>query len=317
MMKQFCLLSIFLFLGTTIAISQSQSGLQFLNIGPNATSLGSSEAHTAVNLGASSIFTNPAMLRASEENELKVSYGAWIADTKNSHAAALFHRENDSFGFGILTSIVDDIEARDSPGAASGLFNVRYLSLAGSYARSIGPISLGATAMYINEQLFEQNASGYGLNFGISTHLFDDRITIGSALLNLGEMDELAELASELPTSFKFGVQADVIQFSVSESSEIPLLIGISTDMIVPLHNSSTTQDSENIAQSDVYFASSLSVEISELITIRGGFRTGNTTRPYSFGAGVKSGVFDFNYAFVPFETGFGSTHTISLGYNF
>ena len=46
-------------------------------------------------------------------------------------------------------------------------------------------------------------------------------------------------------------------------------------------------------------------------------FRTGDSKRPFSLGMGLNIEELIFSYAFVPFETGFGSTHTVSLRYLF
>lgn len=314
-MKKFSLVVI-VGLFSSIAMAQERSGMSFLEIGPEAYSLALSEAHTARNLGAASMFVNPAMLRLNTQNQLNLSHSIWIGDTQNSQASALFHREHDSFAVGLRTSVVDDIEARTVPGEPTGLFNVRYLAIGGAYARNLGPVALGITAMYLNEQLFEQNASGYGLHVGLALPLLNDRITLGTALTNLGEMDELAELSSQLPSEYRIGFSADLIQFSVAGTEEIPLLVVLSSDLVVPLVETTSTATS-TVAQDDFYVTFGLSLEIADLLSLHGGYRTGNTTRSFSLGAGVKTGDLNFYYAFVPFETGFGTTHTIGIGYNF
>ncbi len=303
-----------LIINTTL-FAQEGGGMQFLTIGPDATSLAVSEAHTALDLGASSLFINPANLRFRTQNEFSLSHSLWIGETQNTQASFLFDDNNQTFGVGLRTSVIGDIEARTTPGEATGLFNVRYLSIAGAYARSLGSVNLGVTAMYLNEQLFEQTASGYGINVGISTSLLQDRIRTGAAITNIGEMDKLAELSSPLPTAFRAGIAADVIQFSIYDSDEIPLLISLSSDFVIPMQDFNISDDNSAIAPDDFYFTMGLGVEIAELITIYSGYRTGNTTRPLSFGAAINASMLTFNYAFVPFDTGFGSTHTISVSY--
>jgi hypothetical protein len=298
--------------------AQDQSpGLQFLNIGPNARSLAISEAHTAVLLGAENIFTNPANLVLEEQSNLGLAYTLWLGDSYNTQASFNYKRENDAFGIGILSSVVDDITVRQTPGPSIGNFSVRYLAIAGAYARRFGPVSAGITGMYLYEQFFEQDASGFAFNAGISSEFLDRRLRASAALLNYGEMNKLNINRSEVPTFFKAGLSAQLLQFSVSGTTEIPFLFYLSGDLIVPVDQHRPDPSTGNLIQIDPYAAFGLNFEVYDLLTIRGGYRTGDTARPVSFGASVSVDPIEFNYALVPFETGFGTVHSISLLYNF
>lgn len=307
-----------LFLYVLPAVAQNQSpGLQFLNIGPNARSLAISEAHTAVLLGAENVFTNPANLVLQDQSNLGVAYTLWLGDSYNTQASINYKRENDAFGFGILSSVVDDITVRQQPGPALDDFSVRYLALAGSYSRRIGPFAAGITGMYLFEQFFEQNASGFAFSAGISTEFLDRRLRASAVLLNYGEMNELNITSSEVPTFFKTGLSAQLIQFSALGTTEIPLLVYLSGDFVVPVDQNKPDPATGNLIQVDPYGAIGINAEVYELVTLRAGYRTGDTARPLSFGASINVKPIEFNYALIPFETGFGTVHSVSLQYNF
>lgn len=312
---------VILILGSALFVrahADTTSGMQFLEIGPSTESLAISQAHTAVYNGASSIYSNPSLLTRSEQTVGTASYTLWLGNTSHSHAAVNIPRENDAFAFGLLSNMVGDIEQRDTPGEPSGTFDINYISVAGGYARDVGPLSLGVTGMYLNEMLFNQSASGYAFTFGASTTFYNDRITAAAALLNLGQMQDLDIQATPLPTSIKTGIQADLIQFSVSETDEVPILISLSTDIVQPVEEIETDEDRRDLETIDEwYVAAGLSVEIAEIITLHGGYRSGNTIRPYSMGGSLSSGNLKFDYSFVPFETGFQRVHSVGLSYQF
>lgn len=300
--------------------AQQSTGFQFLNIGPTAKSLGMSEAHTAVNLCASSIFTNPAMLSFENESSAALSYLAWRpADTQTSHAAVNLKRNDDAFGIGIISSVVDDIEQRNGAGPSFGNIGVRYLSLAGSYSKNFGIFSIGATGMYLYEQLYHYDASGVAFSAGAASNFLNDRVRVGVALLNYGQMQDLQHEATELPTTFKVGLDIQALQFSANGAKEIPLLFSFSTDFVKPINEIGATQaESSDIFRQDEPFINlALQIEISEILVLRSGYKTNHPNRHASFGAGVRINNIDFDYAFAPFTTGLGTTHGISLAYYF
>ncbi|MDZ7693250.1 MAG: hypothetical protein U5K69_19385 [Balneolaceae bacterium] len=116
------LLPILLFLAST---AQGQtSGLDFLNIGPNTRALSLGEAVTALPMGGSSIYTNPANLAFDTTSTLSADYTLWIADFYNSHVAVnLRNSENQALAFGLLNSSSLDFQARTSPGPSEGTFS--------------------------------------------------------------------------------------------------------------------------------------------------------------------------------------------------
>lgn len=306
----------FLNLTTETVLSQNNSGLQFLSIGPDAYSLSISEAHTAVELGSSSIFSNPANLMLSTQSSLSASHTLWIGDTQHTQASASILRENDAFAIGILSSSIDDITVRSVPGPSEGSFSVRYLSLTGGYARQISFLSVGASVSYLYEQFFQTDATGYGFSAGITGEFLDKRLRVASAITNAGKMDKLIARRSDLPTIWRTGLDVSAIQLSAFSGAEIPVIIKVSADVVVPI-NEETDDTEASLIQSGEYFALGIDAQLYDIISVRGGYRTGETARAWSFGAGINIAPVKFNYAFIPFETGFGMVHSISMQYFF
>jgi hypothetical protein len=290
-------------------------GLQLLGIGAEPTSLALSETVTARGNGSASIFSNPANLAFEKRASVTASHTFWIQNSGNSHASVNLPGLRGTFAFGVLTSSIGDIQAYSEPGMPTGSFDVNYYSFAGSYALKVGPVSAGISMMYLYEQLYQLSASGYGINAGLSARFLDDRVRIGSALLNAGRMELLAVTRSPLPTQWKSGVWSDLVQFSVSGSNQIPVLISLGADLTIPLNEDGASDGATNIR--DPWLSTGIEVTISEMLILRTGIRTGETKRRFSTGIGVNFDSVQFNYAFIPFETGFGLTHALSLVYYF
>lgn len=302
--------------------ARAQTGLEFINIGPNAQSLSFSEAHTAVALGSNSVFSNPANLMLSEQSSLGLSYTLWIGDTQHTQASAAIRRDEDSFAIGVLSSVVDDISLRNVPGPSEGSFSVQYFALSGAYARSVSFLSLGVSGTYLYEQLFQQNAGGFGFSFGTTGTFLDERLRLGSALTNLGRMSSLDIERSTVPTRWRSGFDLNAVQLSSFGGTEVPLLVNLSADFILPLAEDDFQGGGEedtggSVIESSGFIALGLEAELYDVISLRGGYRSGDTVRSWSFGAGIDVSPVEFHYAFIPFETGFGSVHSISLQYFF
>lgn len=304
-----------LFLSIPFTSFAQQSGLDFLTIGPNAKALGFNEAVTAELLGASSLYSNPANLAFENSSILNASYALWIGDLHYTNAGVNLRKNNRALAFGFLGSQVDDIPLRNQPGPSDGSFTVSSLSLSGGYAFRMGPLALGATLQYLREEYYIYNASGFAASLGASVRLWDERLHIGTSLLNLGEMNELRIEATPLPTTFRAGFDIEVLTFTPPQNDDLPIVLNLKNDVVFPLQSTGGTTQSN--ATDDVYTNIALEFTVIDIISLRTGYKTGDTVRHWSAGAGISVNSISMNYAIIPFETGFGTAHSIGLQYQF
>jgi len=291
-----------LILGLPITVaSQSDGGLRFLSIGTDPIQLASAETMSASTTGATTLFANPALMAFETGASLGLSNTFWLDGAYNRTAAWVQPSRFGTFGFGVLSSTISDIEARQTPGPPDGTFNVTYLSFTGGFAKQFGAVSVGVNASWLSEQIFDRSATGYSVGGGIAARMLDDRIQLGSTVQHLGKMDPLILESSPLPSIWRTGIKADIIQFSVNGSSEIPIIISTAADVHVPL-------DDE-----DVYVSTAMNVTVSDILSFYGGIRTGDTRRPFGTGMSIQWLQFRFAYALVPFDAGFGLTHTLGI----
>jgi hypothetical protein len=189
------------------------------------------------------------------------------------------------------------------------------LSLSGGYAYKLGPVALGGTAQYIREDYYIYNASGYAVSFGAASQFWDDRIRIGTSLLNVGEMNELRNEATPMPTTFKVGANARLLTFMPPENDDLPITVYLNADLVKPIESTNTTTQEE--PSLDPYSNIAVEFDVADVIIVRGGYKTGDTERHWSVGAGITVGTIVANYAMIPFSTGFGTAHSVGISYQF
>lgn len=299
-----------------ISKADAQStGFELLSTGPNSEALSLGEATTAYLLGASNIYTNPANLAFEQSSSFNADYTLWIGGLTNAHAAINFKREKSAIAFGLLSSEASDFELRNQPGPSQGSFSVSYLSLSGGYAYAYRNISLGASFQYLREELYIYNASGYSMSAGVSSHWFGRRLFVSASLQNVGKMDELNTEETELPTLARAGINAKLINLSAGQNN-FPITISLLSDIIIPV-NREVNGSQTSAVEDKVNLNIGISMVAADIVSVRAGFKTGETARPFSFGTGILFENVTANYAIVPFETGFGTVHSIGLGYHF
>lgn len=313
--KRYLLLTVLISVAAVPLRGQS-SGMDFLTVGPSTLALSLNEAVTAYPIGASSLYSNPANLVMESESSLAGDLTFWIGDFTNAHVAANIKRRNHAFAFGLLSSSADDFEARSRPGPSEGSFSATFFSAAAAFAYRFDRLSLGATVHFLREEIFENTAAGYAFNVGLATEWWNGRLRFAGALNNLGAMNELVDQATDLPTRLKFGLYGQVIRFLPAANPDLPIWISMYADYIQPLEEGSENRFTDG-AIDEGFVNAGISVTAAEVITLRAGYKTGSTERHLAFGVGVKVDQFSFNYALVPFSTGFGTVHSVGLQYYF
>lgn len=310
-MKKYFLLIILFYSNGLIA---QQSGLKLLEIGPTATELSRSETSLATPNGATSLYNNPAQLINNRNSSISLGYTNWISDSNNLFGGINLINGKRALAFSFYTSGVSGLEQRNGPGESNGDFSIQYLSISGAYAYNFKYFTAGFAGHYLNEQIFPFRATGYAFNAGLASSFMNDRIRVGSSLLNIGEMEKLNQIATDLPSSFNVGIAVDVLEFSHKKNPSLPILITMMADYIMPTKNSSSTNYTDYNPDEN-FFNLGLSFEIAEVVQVNSGYKTGDNTRPFSFGIGLLTEKIIFNYALIPFNTGFGTVHSIGIQY--
>lgn len=305
---------VFILLSTPV-LAQG-SGFEMLNISPTPNALSKAEAATTLADGSASIYSNPALLAYANKSSIDLGYSFWIADVDNIFGGVNFLRDRSAVAFSFYTSGSSEYQQFDNPGEPNGSFSIQYLSIAAAYAYNFKYFTIGATAQYLNEENFTYNANGYAFNVGLASQFFNDRLRLGTSLTNLGEMEKLNIESTQLPSTYRAGISADLIEFTAQRNGELPILISAYADFISPLQETSG-KDFADYSASENYVNLGLKFMIAEVLELSSGYKTQNNVRPISFGAGFSTDEITFNYALIPFNTGYGTVHSIGIQYKF
>lgn len=290
------------------------AGAAFLKIEPGSRPIGMGGAFTGLANDINTIFWNPAGLTTIQTRELTaMQHFAVISSQSIGYA----QRANNIVWGASLVGSFQEIERRtlptlepDSIATASGF--ATGLSLAYPLGTST---SIGGSAKFISQQLDIQNVFGASVDFGLITHLLDNRLGIGLTVQNAGVFFEDAERTEYPPLALRAGFAYRIlrdVKIEGEEEMQQQELWAIVADTHLPLI--------------DAYPRFHFGIErwFYGIVAARIGFRISQTENPsngLSIGFGVrKKGLdslanvgFQFDYAFVPQSVIESNSHRISI----
>ncbi|MEX1054762.1 MAG: hypothetical protein WED81_01965, partial [Rhodothermales bacterium] len=179
------------------------------------------------------------------------------------------------------------------------------VSAGASYGRRFGPVRAGVSAKYLTERIFSRSSNGYAFDFGLQADLRKGDIRLGAALQNLGKMSLLESEATRLPRMLRAGVAV------------FPLRIWTAADEAAFLETMVTGEVLHNFTAEETQIHVGISGEVMEVIHLRGGYISDDLLRSFTFGIGLGYEGLNFDYAYIPFEEGFGRAgHILTLLYH-
>ncbi len=296
---------VLLALAAALPARAQETGLNFLRIGANAAASAMGDAQVAASRDAFSTYWNPAGLAAAPANTAAVSHRIWVGDFRTYDVAARF-RAGATGGLGLAVTAADsgDLDARETPGLPDGTFSAQFVSLGVSYGRRFGPVRAGVTAKYLTERIFESTATGYAFDAGVQADVLGGDVLLGAAVQNLGRMTKLENKRSPLPRTLRAGLA--VVPFHLLAASDGSVLAAVTL-----------AAEAAHLFDGDATrLHAGAAADLLDLITLRAGLITNDALRDLTFGGGLHYGALVFDYAFLPFETGFeGPGHVLTLAY--
>ena len=302
MKKLYLIKSILLIFGfAVIGYSQSggNNGLSFLKIGSGARNIALGDNGAVFANDVSAIFYNPAQLKVGSP-EIIFTHNAWIQDASTELLGVKFSLFNLPFGIGINSTSINGIEVRTKPGPVETTFNSHYffgsLSTAFSFVENL---STGVTIKYLYEDIFYDNAEGFGFDFGLQYKTPIENLFISSVVKNIGTMNQLQKEATKLPAEIRIGPG---YTFELQEY-DLSLQAG--------------GEFQKYLAQSDLHINFGVEAVYNKMFAVRLGYQTNYESKNISGGLGLYWNQFAFDYAMTPFSYGLGQAQTISIKYIF
>lgn len=308
-----------------------QAGMKFLEIGLSAAAEGMGGAVTGREMGAASMFYNPAGLAAMDKcNDVYLARTEWAADVALN---ALAYSRNTPYGiFGVSAMAVDYGTVKgyqmSGSGAVTSQGNLDLSSMAigvGAARKVTDKFQIGLAARFVSEDLDVSSGSKSSVFVFDAGTLY--RTGLGSSVLSMSirNFSRQAKHQSDgfdLPLMFRIGVAMDLFNMESMASDNMTSLV-VSADALHP-------RDRPEELLYGVEFG------MMRKIFLRGGFRTGrdyqnfvpvNTTSPpmktalASLGAGIrhKIGPTDIgvNYAWTDVGSLLGTVHRFDVQVGF
>jgi len=282
------------------AQSAGNAGMAFLKYGISARNIAMGDLGVVSSDDPIAAYYNPALAAVLTNPQVMFTHSSLIQDVSSQNLAAGFILFNIPFVVGVNTTSVPGIEVRTQPGVPQATFDANYFF--GSISTGIfvsENLSAGLTIKYLYENIFSDKASGFAFDVGIFYKDIIEGLNFGASLRNVGSMNKLREIETELPVDLRFGAS-----YGTNLSS-------INSDLILQAgyQKYTATDDNHIHIGSEIIYNKSLA--------FRGGYITGYDSKGLTAGLGLLWGSINFDYAFTPFEYGLGNAHTISLTYNF
>jgi hypothetical protein len=220
--------------GTTVA--------QFLKIGAGARSVAMGGSAAAMDGDIYSIYWNPgALSRLKTPGEASFNHSQWLADIDYNYVASGLTVD----GFGTLglsvTSLTmpeEIVRTEINPEGDGRRWSYSAFSMGLSFARSLTDrFSIGITAKYIHEGLWNMSSSGFAFDIGtIYTTTFNG-LKIGASISNFGtkmRLDGQDISFNNVPSGEQGQGAQNVQSIYKTESYDIPLQfrIGLAMDVL-------------------------------------------------------------------------------------
>lgn len=285
---------------TILAQSAGNTGLSFLKYGFGARNIAMGDAGNALSNDLTGLFYNPARLALTDRSEVLFMHNEWIQDVSSEVIGAKTVLWGVPLAVGFDVTSIHGIEYREIPGEPITEFDANYFygSLSTGFFVT-NEISFGTSFKYLYEGLLNDEASGFGFDFGVNYLLPYKGLTASAVIKNIGSMNALRNESTKLPTEFRFGTAYTYCL----EDSKFDFTGGAEFQKYLD------TEDNHLNFGGEVLY--------NKLFAARAGYQTGYESRGFTAGMGLMWGNLKFDYAFLPFSLGLGNANLFSLQFRF
>ena len=268
----------------TLPTALAAVGLPALRQGGGARAAGLAGAETAL-FAAQAL--NPAA-RQSRGRSVAFNHQASIQHIRQNHLHLTQARGRGTWGLSAQLWQANDLERRTGPSAEPlGHFGVYEGAVGLSYARQMEQTRLGLQLKFIHQAIFTQNASGLAADLGLMRDI-SASLRLGATVRNLGRMNRLDQRETDLPLEARFGAA----------------YVG-RADLLVAVEAQKVRGDDLTLHLGGEYRG-------GEHLRLRAGYQT-TENRSLSAGVGLAAKQWVIDYAYVPFGSGLGDAHWLSL----
>jgi opacity protein-like surface antigen len=320
-----------------VSLGQAKIGTtaaQFLGIaaGPKALAMGG--AYVASNTDATGLYWNPGSVGFLPNSQVVFSSTEWLAGTDYRWVGAVFSFDGVNFLGASLTNLdygEDLVTTEVQPDGTGERWSASDIAFALTYTRRFTDrFSIGGSAKYIQQRIYNTSASTFALDFGLLFVTGFNDMRLGMSISNFGgdmtlDGRDLLQPIDIDPSNS--GSNKNVPGLRKTDAWPIPLLfrVGvamdvISSDMLTWTLAADALRPSDNVETVNI----GTQIGWSDMLFLRAGVRgLGQDEREegISVGGGIKLGVVglmtvEADYAYTQFGL-FGNLNTLAVGVRF
>ena len=292
------------------------SGSQFLKIGVGARAMGMGGAFSGVSDDITALYWNPAGIASLKGVNIGFEYNTWFGDMTHSFVGVSFP-VSDDYKIALSVLVLDagsiDITTITQPEGTGSSYNVSDVAIGGTIAGKLTEqFSFGITLKYVQNTIFDMNASTLAFDAGTLYDLGLDGLRLGLSVTNLGgeatfEGQSLS-VSVDRPGDASANITSRPLDAQLSNTPySLPLAFrgGLSYDFLRGKDNQNLVVAGDFIHLSDNPEKFNLGAEYvwNDLLALRGGYQARYDELGFTAGGGVKfntesfSGSFDYAYA--------------------
>ncbi len=336
-MKKLSFAALALGILSTQAFGQAKIGTtaaQFLGISAGAKAVAMGGAFVASNTDASGLYWNPGSIGFLEGSQVVFSNAKWLAGTDYRWVGAVLSFDGVNFLGASLTNLdygEESVTTELEPDGTGERWSASDVAFALTYSRRFTDrFSIGGSAKYIHQQIYNVSASTFAVDFGLVFVTGFNDMRLGMSISNFGgdltlEGKDLLQPIDIDPAHS--GSNKAVPGLRKTDKWPIPLLFRVGLAMDVLKSDFLTwTVAADALRPSDNVETVNVGTEVgwADMLFLRAGMRgIGQEQKEegYSFGGGVRLGLgglltVEADYAYTQFGF-FGNLNTLAVGIRF
>jgi hypothetical protein len=314
-LQKICLIAIIIGLTASLSFAQTklaQTGFNFLSVSSDARSSGMGDAVNSLSGFSGAMSHNPASM-AEMPTFVNASFNMnkWIADINYISASVIISPSSGDYGnIGLSFQSVDygDVEGTlvdaGNPNGYLETGNIKPTAYAIGlgYSRMLNDkFGIGARIKYTTQDLGEsysmaedgtqsskkEKADALAFDFGTVYKTGIKSIAFGMSVTNFSKEIKYEEEKFQLPLLFTIGISANLFDFVKLPVTNQEFMLSV--DWTHPRSHP------EQIKVGAEY-------KFMKILSLRGGYVNGNDLNDFSFGVGISSFGFEFDYAYTPYD---------------
>lgn len=304
---------------------------KFLSIPVGSRALGMGGAFVSVADDATSMYWNPGGMARLQRPELVLTHTLWLADIKFNYVGLMVPLGGlGNVGVNVTAVTMDEMEVttEEQPEGTGATFTAGSFALGFTFARNLTEwFSIGANVKYINEHIWNSNATGIAVDLGTLFTTPFEGVRLGASISNFGTKMQISGddlLVQKDIDALNRGNNPNINARLSTDEFDLPLIlrIGLSADivntegqrLVLAIDGAHPNDNDEYINVGGEYSV------LDRMLILRGGYKslfTRDSEEQFTLGGGIRYGLsrnlnVQIDYAYESFDR-FDAVHKFTM----